>query len=189
MQKGCFGSIFCNDASNSHCRTCDLYESCARIAFEKSKAAGKTIHGDRLLRDHVKHNKTSAADIVATKYRVALTDEQRIVIADEGVSVKARALIRSIYGKSIDGALLLMALHECANPFAEGKKPFPLFVACRDLINSGFINRKRFTETLMREGEMQRKNAASSAGYVIEALIRLNVLVSSGSNYILRVVQ
>lgn len=177
--KGCYGSVICNDPKSKVCRDCALFDACHQLKKEnlhkikESNAVGVSLYERRMFQHEVETSTTSESVIVTSSTREKLTNYQQKLLNDERFPVKTRKLAGSLFRKGISGNYLKNLMLKKVNPFKDST-PVILEITC-DLIINNQLTLTSLRRALTYAGQKD-KTALAQSHTVIKTFMLMGVL-------------
>lgn len=178
INKGCYGSVICNNDKSEVCKRCSLANACFELVKENTDKIKARLEIDvskqerrNFQRDVVLGNPVIA--IPNSGKRESLTDYQQSIIDNPLFPIKARKLTASLFRKGITGGYLRALLNKKVNPFSNST-PMILNIACR-LILLEKMSLPNLRAAFKYAGQSD-KTALSQAHTVITSFLLMGVL-------------
>jgi len=177
--KGCFGSVICNDSKNKVCMDCTLFSSCTDIKEKNIKeisdegVVNASIYDRRAFQHRVELSLIDDSFLPRSSTREIITEHQLKILENKEFSVKSRKIVASLFRKGMSGKYISNLLLSNINPFLNST-PVILDIACRlILVNKLNLGNLRIA---FRHSGQKDKTALSQAHTTITAFMMLGVL-------------
>lgn len=180
-EKGCYGSVICNNSKSETCQQCSLALACYELVKENTSKIKERLEVDVTKQERRHHQRDVESEtsivinVVKSAKRERLTPYQQAIVDNPVFPLKARKLAASVFRKGMTGKYLINILKSGTNPFSNST-PALLDIACQ-LLMRGELSKQTLRTAFLGAGQSE-KTALSQAHTAINCLLLLSVIDS-----------
>lgn len=182
LNKGCYGSVICNDPKSNVCRDCALFDACHQLKkqnlnkIKDQSEVNVSLYERRMFQHEVETSASTELVLITSSTREKLTDYQQRILNNPNFPVKVRKLTGSLYRKGISGDYIKALIAKNINPF-KNSTPAILAIAC-ELIMGNQLTVNSLRKELLYAGQKD-KTALAQSHTVIKTFMLMGILDKS----------
>lgn len=187
---GCFGLLTTFSPEDVTCNQCEHRFACESSALALAEQVRQEIDVDDVIRvvEARRAQKKERSDKIEERERKrakelskvrTLTIQQIDEINNARVSSNAKKQMKMLYENGIDGKMLQKMAILKRNPYEKLQRPYHLFLAFKQLVESQKIVRSELIASLRSDDKMSLKTAYAKQAVAIQTLLAVGAIKKS----------